>query len=127
MKILIKNGHVIDPANNINEVLDIYINNGKIQDVGKNLAKELEGLDIQIIDATDMVVAPGLVDMHVHLREPGQEYKEDIESGTRSAAKGGFTSFKPSIIASTSSLVLSGGFIFAFVSNPRQASSVSEK
>ncbi|MBR5270876.1 MAG: dihydroorotase [Clostridia bacterium] len=92
MKILIKNGQVIDPANNINEVLDIYINNGKIQDVGKNLAKELEGLDIQIIDATNMVVAPGLVDMHVHLREPGQEYKEDIETGTRAAVMGGVTS-----------------------------------
>ena len=92
MKILIKNGHVIDPANNINDVLDIYINDGKIEDIGKDIATQRESLDLQIIDAADMVVVPGLVDMHVHLREPGQEYKEDIETGTRAAVMGGVTS-----------------------------------
>ena len=92
MKILIKNGQVIDPANNINDVLDIYINDGKIEDIGKDIATQRESLDLQIIDATDMVVVPGLVDMHVHLREPGQEYKEDIETGTRAAVMGGVTS-----------------------------------
>ncbi len=92
MKILIKNGHVIDPANKIDGVMDIFINDGKISDVGADLSTELNGLDIQVIDASGMVVAPGLVDMHVHLREPGFEYKEDIESGTRAAVMGGVTS-----------------------------------
>ncbi len=92
MRILIKNGHIIDPANNIDEVLDILADNGKITDIGKDLSTELDGLDMQVIDATGMVVAPGLVDMHVHLREPGFEYKEDIETGTRAALMGGVTS-----------------------------------
>lgn len=90
MKLLIKNGHVIDPANGIDEVTDIFIENGIISEVGVD--PDLEGLEIQIIDASGKIVAPGLVDMHVHLREPGQEYKEDIESGTKAAVMGGVTS-----------------------------------
>lgn len=90
MKLLIQNGHVIDPANGIDEVTDIYVDNGKICEVGVN--PDLEGVEMQIIDASGKIVAPGLVDMHVHLREPGQEYKEDIESGTRAAIVGGITS-----------------------------------
>ena len=90
MKILIKNGHVIDPANGVDEVTDIYIKDGVIAEVGKN--EELGGVEMQVIDATGKIVAPGLVDMHVHLREPGQEYKEDIETGTRAAVYGGVTS-----------------------------------
>ncbi len=92
MKILIKNGHVIDPANKIDGVMDIFVSDGKISDVGTDLSSELNGLDIQVIDASGMVVTPGLVDMHVHLREPGFEYKEDIESGTKAAIMGGVTS-----------------------------------
>ncbi|MBQ3124463.1 MAG: dihydroorotase [Clostridia bacterium] len=91
MKILIKNGHVIDPANGIDGVTDIYIEDGIIAEIGKN--DDLDGVEnIQVIDAKGMIVAPGLVDMHVHLREPGQEYKEDIETGTRAAVYGGVTS-----------------------------------
>lgn len=90
MKILIKNGHVIDPANGIDKVTDIFIDNKVISDVGDNL--ELDGIDMAVIDASGKVVVPGLVDMHVHLREPGYEYKEDIETGTRAAAAGGVTS-----------------------------------
>ncbi len=90
MRILIKNGRVIDPANKIDEILDIYIEKGKIEDVGPNL--DYSGAEIEEIDASGKIVAPGLVDMHCHLREPGQEYKEDIETGTKSAAAGGFTS-----------------------------------
>lgn len=90
MKILIKNGHVIDPVNNIDTVTDIFIDKGVIAEVGNDLG--LEGLDMEIIDASGKIVAPGLVDMHCHLRDPGQEYKEDIETGTRSAAAGGITS-----------------------------------
>lgn len=90
MKILIKGGRVIDPANELDKVTDIYINDGAIEEIGDEL--DLEDLDIEIIDASGLVVAPGLIDMHVHLREPGYEYKEDIESGTSAAAMGGFTS-----------------------------------
>ncbi len=90
MKLLIKNGHVIDPANGIDEVTNIFVENGVISEVGVD--NDLDGLDIEIIDASGKIVAPGLVDMHVHLREPGQEYKEDIETGTRAAVCGGVTS-----------------------------------
>lgn len=90
MKLLIKNGHVIDPANGIDEVTNIFVENGVISEVGVD--KDLDGLDIEIIDASGKIVTPGLVDMHVHLREPGQEYKEDIETGTRAAVCGGVTS-----------------------------------
>ncbi len=90
MKLLIKNGHVIDPANGIDKVTDIYVENGVISEVGVD--SDLSGIDMAVIDAEGKVVTPGLVDMHVHLREPGQEYKEDIETGTRAAACGGVTS-----------------------------------
>lgn len=93
MRILIKGGRVIDPKSGTDKQLDIYIENGVIEDIGEDLCAELEDLtELTEIDATGKVVAPGLVDMHCHLRDPGQEYKEDIESGTKSAAKGGFTS-----------------------------------
>lgn len=90
MKILIKNGHVIDPVNNIDGITDIFIDKGVISELGSDL--ELDGVDMEVIDASGKIVAPGLVDMHCHLRDPGQEYKEDIETGTRSAAAGGITS-----------------------------------
>lgn len=90
MKILIKNGHVIDPANGVNSVADIFVKDGVIAEIGVNLNPEDK--DMEIIDATDKIVSPGLVDMHVHLREPGFEYKEDVESGTRAAVAGGVTS-----------------------------------
>ena len=87
MALLLKNAHVIDPQVGINEVCEILIRDGKIVEVGHDLemAKGIER------DLGGKVVVPGLVDMHVHLRDPGQEYKEDIESGTRAAAHGGFT------------------------------------
>ena len=87
MKYLIKNGRVIDPANKIDDILDILISDGKIGKVGKNLDDKAE-----TIDAGGFIVAPGLIDMHAHLREPGREDEETIRSGTRAAIKGGFTS-----------------------------------
>ena len=88
MKYLIKNGRVIDPAGKIDESSDIFISEGKIENIGKDLNVKPD----EVIDAKDRIVAPGLVDMHVHLREPGREDKETIQSGTRAALKGGFTS-----------------------------------
>jgi len=83
----IKNGRAIDPANRIDEVCDILIHGGKIANIG--ILANSEG--DKVIDATGLVVVPGLIDMHVHLRQPGGEHKETIYSGTRAAAKGGFT------------------------------------
>ena len=84
--IIIKNGRVIDPANKIDDTLDILISDGKIEKIGKGLSEKAE-----IIDAKGLIVAPGLVDMHTHLREPGREDEETVHSGTRAAIKGGFT------------------------------------
>lgn len=90
MRILIKNGRVIDPANNIDEISDVLVCDGVITELGKDT--DLDGVELEVIDADGMIVAPGLVDMHVHLREPGQEYKETIETGTMAAVYGGVTS-----------------------------------
>jgi dihydroorotase len=92
MKLLIKNGRVIDPASGINEERDVLIEKGKIAAVEKKGSISESSLDgAKIIDANGCVVAPGFIDMHVHFREPGFEYKETIESGAESAAAGGFT------------------------------------
>lgn len=90
MMLLIKDGWLIDPANRLSKKGDIFIEEGRIKKVGKfslNTTKNLE-----VIDAKDMIVTPGFIDMHAHLREPGYEYKETIETGTKAAAAGGFTS-----------------------------------
>lgn len=87
MNILIKGGRVIDPAQGLDAVLDVLIEDGRIAKVGKGLKGQGE-----TIDAAGKLVTPGLIDLHVHLRDPGQEYKEDIVTGTRAAAAGGFTS-----------------------------------
>ena len=98
MRILIRNGHIIDPGHFVGAG-DLLIENGKVAEIrmpdqssaGESAASgKIEGVD-RIIDATGNIVTPGLVDMHVHLREPGQEHKETIESGCRAAAHGGFT------------------------------------
>jgi len=88
MKTLIKNGRVIDPANKLDSVQDILIENGKILAVGKGINQKSD----KIIDATQKIVMPGIFDMHVHLREPGREDKETVETGTRAGIKGGVTS-----------------------------------
>lgn len=88
MKILIKSARVIDPANNLDEKRDILIENSKIAQVAKDINLEADN----IIDAGNKIVMPGLVDMHVHLREPGREDKETIATATKAAACGGVTS-----------------------------------
>lgn len=85
--LLISNGRIIDPANRIDRVGDLFIQEGRIAELPAALPA-----DVQRIDATGLVVAPGLIDIHVHLREPGQSAKETIATGTRAAAAGGFTS-----------------------------------
>ncbi|MDU2065390.1 MAG: dihydroorotase [Sporomusaceae bacterium] len=87
MKYLLKGGRVINPAKQFDGILDIVVEDGKIVALGENLTAE--GAEIK--DLTGLVVTPGLIDMHVHLRDPGLEAKEDIASGTRAAAAGGFT------------------------------------
>ena len=92
MKLIIKNGRVIDPANNIDGEYDVLIDKGLIQAIvpaGKILSRDADSA--KVIDAKNCVVAPGFMDMHVHFREPGFEYKETIETGCESAAAGGFT------------------------------------
>src|SRR6184192_3435865 len=86
---IIRNGRVIDPANKRDELADVYIADGKI--VGSKSGIQSPRAEIEEVDASGLIVAPGLVDMHVHLREPGFSHKETIESGARAAAAGGFT------------------------------------
>ena len=90
-KLLIKNGRVIDPASGLDRIADVLVEDAVIAGVGENL--EASGADR--FDASGMVVAPGFIDMHVHLREPGFEHAETIETGARAAAAGGFTSICP--------------------------------
>ena len=88
MKLLIRQGRLVDPVGGIGGVMDVLIENGKVATIGSNICEP----DARILDARGLVVCAGLVDMHVHLREPGFEYKETIETGARAAARGGFTS-----------------------------------
>lgn len=92
MKILIKNGRLIDPANKIDDQIDILVDNGIVSQVTNNIDEALaSGEDDTIIDASGLYVCPGFIDLRVHFREPGYEHKETIRSGSRAAARGGFT------------------------------------
>ena len=89
MTTLLRNGRVIDPANHRDEITDLLIVDGRIADAS---TKPAPGVAVEEIDCTGLVVAPGLIDIHVHLREPGQSAKETIGTGAKAAAAGGFTS-----------------------------------
>ena len=89
-RIWIKGGHLVDPLAKIDAPRDLLIEDGRVAAVEANL--KIDAQNVEVIDATGLVVAPGFVDIHVHLREPGQSYKETIASGTAAAAAGGFTS-----------------------------------
>ncbi len=103
-RLLIRNGRLVDPANQMDAIQDLLICDGKIRRIEpvvsitlnpaeiNRIAERIETPTDEAIDATGLIVTPGLIDMHVHLREPGFEYKETIASGTRAAAAGGFTS-----------------------------------
>jgi dihydroorotase len=88
MPLLIKGGRLIDPSTDTDGRLDLLIENGAVARIAEDIPARPGD---EVLDASGLVVAPGFIDMHVHLREPGEEYKEDIESGTRAAASGGFT------------------------------------
>ena len=87
-KLVIKNGRVVDPAQGLDRISDIAIENGLIREI----AEDIDATGSEVFDASGLVVAPGFIDMHVHLREPGFEHAETIETGSRAAAAGGFTS-----------------------------------
>src|SRR5499427_1719086 len=90
--LLIKNGRVVDPASGRDGVADVWIEDGVVRGVAENIAASQASA---VFDATGLVVAPGFIDMHVHLREPGFEHAETIETGSRAAAAGGFTTICP--------------------------------
>jgi dihydroorotase len=87
---LIKNGRVLDPATKTDSARDILLDGEKIAELSAP-GKITRARDAEIFDAAGLIIAPGFIDMHVHLREPGQESSESIETGTRAAARGGFT------------------------------------
>jgi len=87
-RLLIRNGRVVDPSQNLDQGMDVLIEDGTVVELGEKL--EAEG-DVEVFDAAGLVVAPGFIDLHVHLREPGYEYKETIASGSAAAVAGGFT------------------------------------
>jgi len=90
LSLLIKGGHLIDPAAKINAPMDVLLRDGRVAEVA--LPNKIRGGADEKFDARDLIVAPGFIDLHVHLREPGQSYKETIATGTTAAAAGGFTS-----------------------------------
>ena len=92
MKTIIRNGHVLNPSTNMDGVFDVAIENGIISEIAATIATD--GAD-QVIDASGKYVMPGFIDLHVHFREPGFEYKETIKTGAMSSAKGGYTSVCP--------------------------------
>ena len=88
--ILLKNGRIIDPDTNLDMTGDVLIDGERIADIAEKI--DIDENDVEIIDCSGCIIGPGLVDIHVHFRDPGFTYKEDIESGARCAAAGGFTS-----------------------------------
>ncbi|MGC2549538.1 MAG: amidohydrolase family protein, partial [Candidatus Sulfotelmatobacter sp.] len=88
--LLIKGGHLIDPAAKINAPMDVLLRDGRVAEIA--LPNKVRGGADEKFDARGLIVAPGFIDLHVHLREPGQDYKETIATGTAAAAAGGFTS-----------------------------------
>ena len=117
--ILIINGRVIDPANKINRATDIFIEDAKILKIGTNLKPG----EAEIIDAKGKIVAPGLIDMHTHLRQPGREDAEDFISGANAAAKGGFTSI--TAMPNTTPACDSRGMVEYVISEARRNAAVN--
>ena len=117
--LLIKNGRVVDPARKIDEKIDLLITGSKVE----KLAKKIDAGDVPVLDAAGKIVAPGFIDIHVHLREPGYEYKEDIRSGTAAAATGGFTSV--ACMPNTDPVIDNSGIVDLIMHNARSVGSVN--
>jgi dihydroorotase len=113
---MLKGGRVINPGKNFDEICDILVEDGKIAAIGK----KLPAAGAEIVDVKGLVVTPGLIDMHVHFREPGQEAKEDFESGSRAAAAGGFTTV--AVMPNTKPVVDSSILVNGLKERARQAS-----
>src|SRR5215475_7906501 len=90
MDLCLRGGRVIDPARGLDSEADVLVANGLVTRIAPGIAGGT-GPDVRVVDVRGRWVVPGLIDLHAHLREPGQEYKEDIATGTRAAAAGGFT------------------------------------
>jgi dihydroorotase len=116
MSLVIINGRVIDPANGVDEKTDLLIEGGRIAGIGSGLKAD------KTIDAAGKIVAPGLVDIHVHFREPGFEPKETIETGSRAAARGGVTSVVP--MANTSPVIDNAGMVEFITRRARETARV---
>ena len=114
MRLFIKNGHVVDAKADINKKMDIMIEDGCISEIDE----DIEVINGDLIDAKGMYVTPGFVDAHCHLRDPGYEYKEDIESGTKSAAVGGFTSI--ACMPNTNPVIDSESIVSYIINKTRQ-------
>lgn len=114
MKLLIKGGRVINPGKEFDQVADILVEDGKIAAIGQNLAAD----GAEVVDAAGKLVTPGLIDLHVHLREPGQEAKEDFASGSRAAAAGGFATV--ACMANTKPVVDNAALINGLAERARQ-------
>src|SRR5271163_3338555 len=118
--LLIKGGHVIDPAAKINAPMDILLRDGRVAEVA--LPNKIRGGTDEKFDARGLIVAPGFIDLHVHLREPGQSYKETIATGTAAAAAGGFTSV--CIMPNTAPVVDNAEWV-AWIQQPERAAVVN--
>ena len=116
--LLIKNGRVLDPARKTDAALEVLVDGEKIAEVAP--AGKISAGDTEIFDATGLIVAPGFIDLHAHLREPGQESSESIETGTRAAARGGFTAVccMPNTNPSTTAPASRASFLIALKSRP---------
>ena len=117
MNILIKNGRVIDPDTRKDGIYDVFIEHGRIAKVEQGLVTEAK----QVIDAAGCMVLPGLIDLHVHLRDPGQTNKETIETGVKAAAKGGFTTI---VAMPNTSPPIDDGKQVAYVHNKAKAAAI---
>src|SRR3954463_5826972 len=91
MRILLKGGRVVDPSQQMDSTCDVLLAEGRVEACGPRVANEATAPDIQVIDCSGLVVSPGFIDVHCHLREPGREDVETISTGARAAAAGGFT------------------------------------
>ena len=120
MKQIFKGGHVVDPKNGVDEKMDILVKDGIVQKVDKNVVDE----EAEIVDVSGKVLVPGLIDMHTHLREPGQEAKEDFLSGSKAAAAGGFTTV--ATMPNTSPVVDTAALVRSLQTRAKEASFTSK-